>query len=915
MLLTMISLEEKNRYLMGKRIVIIDGNSLINRAYYAMQRPMITSDGTYTQGIYGFINMLSRILKEQSPDYMAVAWDLKAPTFRHKEYSGYKAGRHKMPIELAMQLPIMKEILEAMNIKNLELEGYEADDIIGTLARISEAKGLEPFIITGDKDALQLATDVTKVLITRKGISEFDLYDREKMEEVYGLTPLQFIDLKGLMGDQSDNIPGIPGVGEKTGIKLLKQFCSVEELVSRIDEIESAKLREKVEENSQLALMSKRLATIVTNAPIDVDIDLLEMREPNKDKLVDIYSRLEFNSFLQKLNGGKGAPIRSAEKKGEQTDGDTETAYTEFTPAVSECIIVDGREEMMALELESSIVIKVFSDDNHIARPIIHGVALINNDKAYYVTGEAALSAFIDRINEKRPTLVGHGLVRDIYVLMAKGAESLGVSFDTEIAQYILEPSRSKYSLEILMLEAFHKEIPDYKSVMEESGQMDLLGNSDAKIADYGLLILNAILALKSIQEPKIMKSKLEKVLDEAELPLIPAMASMEVEGFKVIADTLDYYGSEMQEEIQTLTKEIHERAGTEFNINSPAQLGEILFEKLGLPSGKKTKTGYSTSAEILEKLRDEDPIIDKILRFRTLSKLKSTYVEGLKPLIAEDGKIRAHFQQTVTATGRISCTEPNLQNIPVRDEYGRQLRRAFVPSDKNHILIGADYSQIELRVLAHLSGDEALIDGFKNGADIHRATASRVFNIPYDEVTSLERSRAKAVNFGVIYGMSGFGLAEELGISRWDAEGYINDYFEKHQAVKAYMDRQLELCKENGYTETILGRRRYIPEINAPNKMVRNLGERLAMNSPIQGSAADIIKLAMVSVHNKLKDEKLKSKLILQVHDELIIDAVKEEAEQVSELLRSCMENAMQLKVDLVCDLKSGNSWYELKD
>ena len=905
---------------MGKRIVIIDGNSLINRAYYAMQRPMITSDGTYTQGIYGFINMLNRIIKEQNPDYMAVAWDLKAPTFRHKEYSDYKAGRHKMPIELAMQLPIMKEVLAAMNIANIEFEGFEADDIIGTIARVGEAEGLEPLIITGDKDALQLATDVTKILITRKGISEFDLYDRAKMEEVYGLTPLQFIDLKGLMGDQSDNIPGIPGVGEKTGIKLIKEFGSVEELIERSGEITATKLREKVEGNSHLALMSKRLATIVTNVPIDVDFDLMKVREPDKDKLVDIYSRLEFNSFLQKLTGAKAAVRKSFSDEtshdGRQNEDDTnDLSAGEFKPEIADYSIIKDREEILSLDIASDIVIKVFSDDNHIGKPSIYGIAFVCNENAYYVAGDEGISAFINKINREKPGLIGHGLIRDIYALMRNGLEGCDVSFDTEIAQYIIEPSRSKYSIEIIMLETFHKEVPALDDVMEESGQMDLLGNSDKKLAEYGLLLINSILALKSIQELRIKNLNLEKVYSDAELPLITAMASMEAEGFRVNADTLEHYGNEMQEEIRTLTFEIHNLAGTDFNINSPAQLGEVLFERLGLPSGKKTKTGYSTNAEILDKLRGEHPIVEKVLRYRTLSKLKSTYVEGLKPLIADDGKIRAHFQQTVTATGRISCTEPNLQNIPVRDEYGRQLRRAFVPSDEEHILIGADYSQIELRVLAHLSGDEGLIEGFKNGADIHRATASRVFNIPYDKVTSIDRSRAKAVNFGVIYGMSGFGLAEELGISRWDAEGYINDYFDKHKAVKEYMDSQLELCREKGYTETILGRRRYIPEINASNKMVKNLGERLAMNSPIQGSAADIIKLAMASVHNKLKEENFASRLILQVHDELIIDALRVEEDKVSELLISCMEDAMKLKVDLVCDLKRGNSWYELKD
>ena len=894
---------------MGKRIVIIDGNSLINRAYYAMQRPMITSDGTYTQGVYGFINMLTRIIKDYEPDYMAVAWDLKAPTFRHKEYKEYKAGRQKMPMELAMQLPIMKEILEAMNIPNLELEGFEADDIIGTIAKKGESEGLEPLIITGDKDALQLVTDITKVLITRKGISEFDLYDRAKMEEVYGLTPAQFIDLKGLMGDQSDNIPGIPGVGEKTGIKLLKEFGSVEELISRASEIDAPKLREKVEDNAQLALMSKRLATIITDVPIEVEISNLKTKETDRDKLIDIYSRLEFNSFLKKLTGGT-EPFKSESNSKEET----KKANLAFNPSVKDISIL-GSEDIKKTKLDSEIVIKVFSDNSHTSLPEIFGIAFISGGKGYYLSGEGNIKAFIALLNQEKPKLIGHGLISDIYALMSNGAEGLAAAFDTEVSQYLIEPSRSKYALEVLMLEKFHEEIPDMKSVMEESSQIDMLGNSDAKLKDYGLLICNSVIALKNLQEDEIKNLKLENVLNNAETPLIEAMSSMEVDGFRVNAETLDFYGKEMNEEIKKLTAEIHDLAGEEFNINSPAQLGEILFEKLELPAGKKTKTGYSTGAEILDKIRDEHPIIEKILRYRTLSKLKSTYVDGLKPLVATDGKIRAHFQQTVTATGRISCTEPNLQNIPVRDEYGRQLRKAFVPRDDDHILIGADYSQIELRVLAHLSGDEGLISDFKNGADIHRATASRVFGIPYDEVTSLDRSKAKAVNFGVIYGMSGFGLAEELGISRWDAEGYINDYFEKHKAVKEYMDGQLAFCKKNGYTETILGRRRYIPEINAPNRMVKNLGERLAMNSPIQGSAADIIKLAMVSVYKRLKEEGFKSRLILQVHDELIIDALKDEEERVGKLLLECMESAMDLKVDLVCDLKTGLSWYDLKD
>lgn len=896
---------------MGKNIVIIDGNSLINRAYYAMQRPMITSDGTYTQGIYGFINMLNRIISDNNPDYITVAWDLKSPTFRHKEYKEYKAGRHKMPMELAMQIPIMKEILAAMNISNLELEGYEADDIIGTIASISEKEGLNPLIITGDKDALQLTTDITKVLITRKGITEFDLYDKAKMLERYELTPEQFIDLKGLMGDQSDNIPGIPGVGEKTGVKLLKQFNSVEELIARSDEIDSVKLREKVKENAQLALMSKHLAKIVTDAPLEIDIENLKFIRPDKNKLIDIYKRLEFNSFLKKLT------------KDDFSSGDHD-ATTYETPANDEEIqfiqkikkfkAISSFDEAKNIKLNKEIIIKVMGDDSHINIPTIYGISIISGDKSYFIEGEG-VKGFIENLNENLPGLTGHGLINDLYSLMMHGFMGSDAAFDTEVGQYLLEPTRSKYDMEVLMLEYFHYETPSLKSIIEEAGQIDILGSSNNKLGEYGLLFCSAIDAIKNIQEERIKRNNLGKVLKEAELPLIQVLASMETEGFKTDKKILDFYGDEMQKEIENISSEIFEFAGENFNINSPAQLGEILFEKLNLPAGKKTKTGYSTGAEVLEKITDEHPIVPKVLRYRTLSKLKSTYVEGLKPLIGKDEKIRAHFRQTVTATGRISCTEPNLQNIPVRDEYGRQLRKAFLPSDDEHLLIGADYSQIELRVLAHLSEDKGLIKDFNEGADIHRSTASRVFDIPYEEVTSLERSRAKAVNFGVIYGMSGFGLAEELGIKRWDAERYINDYFNKHPSVKEYMDGQLEFCKENGYTETILGRRRYIPEINASNRMIRNLGERLAMNSPIQGSAADIIKIAMIKVYNEIKKRGLKSRLILQVHDELIIDTLKEEEEEITKILLDNMKSAMSLKVELTSDLNRGSTWYELKD
>ena len=890
-------------------IVIIDGNSLINRAYYAMQRPMITAEGIYTQGIFGFLNMLNKVLAEQEPEYMAVCWDKKAPTFRHLEYKEYKAGRRKMPPELAMQIPLMKELLQAYDITNLELEGFEADDLIGTVARLAEEAGLRPLIITGDKDALQLASDLTKVMITRKGISEFDLYDREKMLERYGLTPQQFIDLKGLMGDQSDNLPGIPGVGEKTGIQLLQQFGSVSELLARTDEIKSEKLRQKVADNAQLAVMSRKLAEIDTHVPLDIDLAELKIGDPHQDELIDLLVKLEFNSFLKKMH------LDPARRKSAR---ETEKAAGETSVSVRESVRIAAPADLNRLEkllAGATVVLLLDADDSHIRQPELNALTLFMPETGtlYRITGSAELFTAVGQLLQAKNLLfVGHDLVEALYMLRFYGLTDCRVGFDTAVAQYVLDPSRSWYALKALVLEYFHQDIEAPES--GEGEQLDLLGlqeDHDQKLAEETCLF---IVRLMQAQQEKIRQNGLEKVLNEAELPLVTVLAGMEYEGFRADREALAAYGVGLKEEIAALVEQIYASAGAEFNINSPAQLGEILFEKLGLPAGKKTKKGYSTSADILEKIRDKHPIVDQVLRYRTLSKLNSTYVEGLAPLIGADSRIRAHFQQTVTATGRISCTEPNLQNIPVRNDFGRLLRKVFIPRDADHVLVGADYSQIELRVLAHLSGDEALIEAFNTGADIHRATASRVFGIPYEEVTPLDRSRAKAVNFGVIYGMSGFGLSEELKISRKDAENYIEDYFRKHEAVRSYMRGQVEFCRQNGYTETILGRRRYIPEIASQTFMVRSLGERLAMNSPIQGSAADIIKLAMIRVYRELAERKLASKLILQVHDELIIDTLKEELETVSELLVRNMQEAMQLKVALISDLNTGATWYDLK-
>ena len=888
---------------MGNRIVIIDGNSLINRAYYAMQRPMITREGIYTQGIFGFLNMLNKIETDYPADYMAVAWDRKAPTFRHEEYKEYKAGRKKMPPELAMELPLMKDILHAMSITNLEIDGFEADDIIGTIARMAEEEGMDPLIITGDKDALQLASDKTHVLITRRGISEFDLYDREKMIQRYELTPSQFVDLKGLMGDQSDNIPGIPGVGEKTGIKLLKQFGSVAELLARTDEIKNAKLRQKVEDNAQLAAMSRRLAEINTYVPLDIQVEDLRVSEPDYNELVRIYTMLEFNSFLKKLEGKATLP----------EDAQPAAEVKEY-PLVRLCTTEDLKQ-VEALEAGSELVIKVFGTADHVQGSVLEGMSLLTEDTCCYIDlrEEGMLPELIRILGEKDFLFVGHELSGDYYILLQQGLSRCRTAYDTAVAEYVLDPSRSDYSMKTMSLTYLRQEIPSEKEMSESAGQMDLLGNHTEEYANYGRTWCQNVRLIRELQEMKLKGSDLEKVCSDIEFPLIEVLASMEVTGICADRNVLHEIGAHLKEEIGSVESRIYELAGETFNINSPAQLGVVLFEKLELPAGKKTKRGYSTSADVLEKIRDRHEIVPLILQYRTLTKLNSTYVEGLEPLIGPDGRIHCHFQQTVAATGRLSCTEPNLQNIPVRYEIGRQLRKAFT-AEEDSILIGADYSQIELRILAHLSGDENLISSFNNNEDVHRMTAARVFDIPYDEVTSLDRSRAKAVNFGVIYGMSSFGLSEELDITRKQAEQYINDYFRKHQAVKKYLDDQVSAGKELGYTETIFGRRRYIPEIKASNYMTRQFGERLAMNSPIQGTAADIIKIAMNRVFRELKERQLMSRLVLQIHDELIISAVSEEVETVRELLVRNMESAADLAVRLLCDVNEGKTWYDLK-
>lgn len=898
---------------MQDRIIIIDGNSLINRAYYAMQRPMITREGIYTQGVYGFLNMLNKIHQDYPSGYIAVAFDRKAPTFRHEEFAEYKAGRKKMPPELAMQLPILKEVLQAMNIKMLEIDGFEADDIIGTIAREAEEKGLLPLIISGDKDELQLASEKTKVLITKKGISEFEIYDRQAMIDKYGFPPEQFVDYKGLMGDSSDNIPGLPGVGEKTAGKLIQEYGTVENLIACSSEIKQDRIRNIIEENASLALMSKRLATIHLNVPIDVDFEEFRNEEPNINELINIYSKLEFNSFLKKMKSAaemeKSSPELLKESIGEKVK------------------ILKSEEDVRQAIKREGLILKVFTDNNHVGPIRIDGVVFASGDQCFFIDGHSPelIRTFGEEVVKGRIPLAGHNLVRDYFALLCilgdpekflpEGADSyFTTAFDTAVVQYVLDPSKSNYDLKVLMAEYYHEDFQREEEFLKETSQMNLFGEEIQKIMEYGRAWCRAVVNLRILFEERLKEQEGEKLAFELELPLIEVMAAMEKHGFATDREELRMIGEEIEGRLKELTERIVALAGEEFNLNSPAQLGPILFEKLGLPAGKKTKTGYSTSAEVLERLTEEHEIIPAILEYRTLSKLKSTYVEGLLPLIGEDGKIHPHFQQTVAATGRISCTEPNLQNIPIKQDYGRRLRKAFRTSDDQHTLVSADYSQIELRLLAHLSEDPLLLEAFQRQDDIHTITASRVFGVPEKEVTPLQRSNAKAVNFGVIYGMSGFGLSTELNIPRKEAEKYIHDYFEKYTKVREYMDRAVAEAKEKGYVTTVMNRRRYIPEIKGASFVVRQLGERLAMNSPLQGSAADIIKLAMLRVYRKLIGDRMKSRLILQVHDELIIEAHQEELEQIKFLIEDAMVHAMSLKVPLAVEVNWAQDWYSLK-
>lgn len=875
-----------------EKIIIIDGNSLMNRAFYALP-PLTNSKGIHTNAVYGFANMLLKIMSDEKPDYIVSAFDRKAPTFRHKEYSEYKAGRKKMPSELSEQFPIVKDVLDALKIGIYELDGFEADDIIGTVAKNCESM-MDVVIYTGDRDALQLISEHTKVAITKKGITDIELYDERAMLEKYEASPKQFIDIKGLMGDSSDNIPGVPGIGEKTAVKLIKEFKSIESLIENRDRIDSKKVRGLIDEHSEQALFSKRLATIVTDVPVDFDIDKIKIKDPDREKLVKLFKELEFKTLIDRIPNQDSKPVRVDVKQYEALTMD------------KAAVLVEAIKSSGSFSAVFDIKGTDFSSTD------IEGIGVCwDGSNAMYIPPDHDMILMLKPVFEDETIgKICHNS-KDAYVSLNKhGIDLKGLLFDTAIASYLLNPSESTYNIDELVDRYMDTRMASLKEIRESiknTGDNSLLSNYLCSQAVH-------VYKLYDILSGQLKNNDMFKLYEEVEHPLINVLASMEIEGFKVDRDMLLELSKEFGVEIDRLTKEIYSLAGEEFNINSPKQLGAILFDKLNLPVIKKTKTGYSTDAEVLEKLAEQHEIVDKILYFRQVMKLKSTYVDGLLSIMKEDDKIHSSFNQTVTATGRISSTEPNLQNIPVKLEMGRRIRKVFVPSDKDCIILSADYSQIELRVLAHIAGDNGLIDAFYNKLDIHRKTASEVFKVPVEEVTSLMRSRAKAVNFGIVYGISDYGLSRDLKISRKEAKTYIDNYLDKYSGVKKYMEDIVSQAKLKGYVSTILNRRRFIPEITSTNFTVRSLGERLAMNTPIQGSAADIIKISMIKVYESLKKEKLKSKLILQVHDELILEVHKDEVQRVRDIVRESMENAIKLNVPLVVDINTGYNWFDAK-
>lgn len=878
---------------MLEKLMIIDGNSIVNRAFYGV--PLLSdAEGRYTNGVYGFLNIFFKLFDEENPDYVAVAFDVHAPTFRHKMFSEYKGNRKGMPEELVGQMPILKEVLKSMNIACFEMEGYEADDILGTLAKKGEEKGFVTTVVSGDRDLLQICSASITVRIpkTLKGRTEVESYGPAEVLEKYGVTPAEFIEVKALMGDSGDNVPGVPGIGEKTAVKIIQQYKSVENAIAESGNIKPKKASDNLRDFAEQARLSRTLVEIDTHVPVDIDFDNMKSGRPYSEETYNLFKKLGFKSMLERVK-------------------------TESNSDKTEILILKDKTDtenfIRKIKEETSYVI--ISENNKIL-----GISFAGKNFGAWVEVNDRFTDN-DLIEAVRPFFEGeickiaHNGKNDISILRRYNTRLNKMVFDTAIAAYVLNPMRDSYNYDDISGE-FLGEICQ--------SEEEILGKGKSKISIFGLEIerraefaaKQAIINYKAkyIMEEKLKENGQLNLYYDIEMPLIFVLADMEMYGIKVDKNILLKYREQLEADIEKTASEIYKMAGEEFNINSPKQLGVILFEKLGLHGGKKTKTGYSTAAEVLENLKYESPIVEKILYYRQIAKLKSTYADGLLSVINEnDGRIYSTFNQTITATGRISSTEPNLQNIPVRLEMGREFRKVFIP-EKGYVFVDADYSQIELRVLAHMADDKTLINAFKEGQDIHRLTASQVFGVPFDMVTTKQRSDAKAVNFGIIYGMGAFSLSKDLGITKKMAEDYINGYFAKYPNIKKYMDRTVEQAAKEGYVSTIFGRRRPVPEINSGNFNRRAFGERVAMNMPIQGSAADIIKIAMINVHKKLTERNMKSRLILQVHDELLIEAAENEVDEVKEMLKLEMENAAKLNVPMDVDVHSGMSWFEAK-
>ena len=916
----------------NNRLLIIDGNSIMNRAFYGIMssKMLTTPDGIYTNAIYGFLAILFKELEDLKPNYIAVAFDLKAPTHRHKMFDGYKATRHGMPEELAQQMPIIKEILKDMNITIIEKEGYEADDILGTMSKRAENEGINVTILSGDRDTFQLATDKITIRIprTKAGKTEEDDYDKSKIEETYGVMPRQLIQVKGLMGDTSDNIPGVPGVGEKTALKLVQEYGNIDKLYEKLEAGNSnikGALKDKLTTNKQLAYMSRTLGEILLDAPIDISMKDIKIKQWNTEKVTQKFKELRFNRFLERFNLNE---LSNKNSKTNNIDDLLKINTIDFMQNKNIDSIMENikqKQEMIYhFELENIKENRII--DKKIKSITIYNKQINEATYIYNIKEEDFIEKFKEIFEDENIKKVGYDLSIDYVILKQLEINMQNIYYDAKIAGYDLNPT-NKNTLKELAIQYLDIDIDQYLSVKAENNENEQINlfdivtkqeensKNNIELSKY-TESLNAYIIgkLLDITINKLKEIDALSLFENIEMPLVQILGSMQYEGMYVDKDALKDFGNELKLQIDKLTSEIYDLAGEEFNINSHQQLGNILFEKLNLPSKKKTKSGYSTDVEVLEKIKFEHPIVEKVLEYRTLTKLNSTYVEGLLQYINPiTEKIHSYFHQTITATGRISSTEPNLQNIPTRAELGKNIRKAFKPKDGN-VYIDADYSQIELRVLAHISQDENMQVAFKKGEDIHKQAASKVLNIPIQEVTKEQRSSAKAVNFGIVYGISDFGLANQLGVSNKQAKEYIKQYLEKYSGIKHFMDDIVESAKAKGYVETLFHRRRYVPELQSNNYMVRQFGARVAMNTPIQGTAADIMKLAMKNVYQELKKNKLDAKIILQIHDELLIEVSKQDKEKAKKILKDCMVKAATLSVPLEVEVSEGENWYEVK-